>query len=391
MNNKKRAIFLGLISTLSILSYKYKNSIEKNIDNTDPTDFTEIVNYFDISDDYVCKDSEIVIYNSNKTIRGIINKNTKIYIINEDNDFYNVITENGIKGYVYKNDLDKSVDNYVLTKPIDINAEEHVINSDSNLSYYHTEYYNDQGGRSDVYFSIVPKDYTFGMALPYGKSWQKVSPVDLVNGKVDVYDVTGDNVLDRINAPLAINISLTGEGIVMVNGEIIHNDKPVGGNVIFVRRDGSRGYTPDSSYDSELGTTLEERLRREGAVTAAQGFEVIYANGKTQEIGNVAITHPDVYKDGSARHQRTFFAELNTGEMVLIVSEGRFGGDAGMSRDEMIDFVFKHVSKDVKWIMNFDGGGSTIMVADGKKIDANHDNGTSATRNRPDMLYVKRK
>ena len=391
MNNKKKAIFLGLISTLSILTYKYKNNIEKNIDNTDSTDFTESVNFFDISDDYVCKDNEIVIYNSNKTIRGIINKNTKIYIINEDNDFYNVITENGISGYVRKNDLDKSVDNYVITKPLDINAEEHVINSDSNLSYYHTEYYNDQGGRSDVYFSIVPKDYTFGMALPHGKSWQKVSPVDLVNGKVDVYDVTGDNVPDRINAPLAINISLTGEGIVMVNGEIIHNDKPVGGNVIFVRADGTRGYTPDSSYDSELGTTLEERLRKEGAVTAAQGFEVIYANGKTQDIGNVAITHPDVYGDGNARHQRTFFAELNTGEMVLIVSEGRFAGDAGMSRDEMIDFVFKHVSKDVKWIMNFDGGGSTIMVADGKKIDANHDNGTSATRNRPDMLYVKRK
>ena len=69
--------------------------------------------------------------------------------------------------------------------------------------------------------------------------------------------------------------------------------------------------------------------------------------------------------------------------------EGRFGGDAGMTIHEINDFILTQVSRDVDFIYNADGGGSSIFVFDGKKIDANHESNSSDIRYRPEMMYVE--
>lgn len=133
MKNKRKAIFFALISTLSILSYKYKNSNDTNndvvINNYDYviSDLNkEYLDRFSLVGSYAYVVNDTILLNLNKQIVGTINESEIAYVIAENSELYVINTKYGSNALINKRDakiLDKN--NYV-----------------TDLSVYHNNYHN---------------------------------------------------------------------------------------------------------------------------------------------------------------------------------------------------------------------------------------------------------
>jgi exopolysaccharide biosynthesis protein len=105
-------------------------------------------------------------------------------------------------------------------------------------------------------------------------------------------------------------------------------------------------------------------------MTALGGVGMIVAGGKpvTDSINVGEKTNLNFL---TARHPRTFVGfDRDTTKLYLCVVDGRQPSSQGMNFREMADFL---VSIGVWNAVNFDGGGSTTMVVQGKIVNSPSD------------------
>lgn len=134
MKNRRKAIFFALISTLSILNYKYKNSNENVTDDVVVNNYDhvisdlnkEYVDRFNLVGSYAYIVNNTILFNQSKQIVGTINESEIAYIIAENSELYVINTKYGSNALINKNYAKVIDKNYYVT----------------DLSVYHNNYHN---------------------------------------------------------------------------------------------------------------------------------------------------------------------------------------------------------------------------------------------------------
>lgn len=128
---------------------------------------------------------------------------------------------------------------------------------------------------------------------------------------------------------------------------------------------------PDFQGDSvaEMGWSLS-LSEPDGVTEAIGGFPLLLADGET--VGDLEVAdRPDFARE---RHPRTAVGlDLAARRLWLVVVDGRQEGwSAGMSLPELADFMVALGARDA---LNLDGGGSSVMVIEGRRVSRPSDAG----------------
>lgn len=110
---------------------------------------------------------------------------------------------------------------------------------------------------------------------------------------------------------------------------------------------------------------------RESDVTAAEllsrGAQEVFSFGPgLVSDGEITVSEEDEVGRAKASNPRTAIGWLDTGHVVLVVSDGRTGDNEGLSLYELAAFMH---SLGVETAYNLDGGGSSTMVFNGEVIN----------------------
>ena len=269
-------------------------------------------------------------------------------------------------------------------------------------------YYSDVEGPIEVHYAIIPADNPpmLSISTAVGKG-----------GKDAIYRRTPMQQAMDIGATLAVNISLFGGGRngkrrdggsgIEWDGEHLfvgsHYDTDT---TLYMTKDGQLSYFDNKTvFRGKSKAQVAQILEDNNVAWAAKGFYPIIANGQNVNSSN---TDPNIYngrvnkKTGeftdSARHPRTFIGQLENGDYIIGVSDGRFRNEQGkkvygMTLDEVADFATNYAvdasgnKVKVKFLYNADGGGSSAYIEDGEKKNWSDWKGNDRPTN--DILYVR--
>lgn len=266
-------------------------------------------------------------------------------------------------------------------------------------------YYSEEGP-IEVHYAIIPADNPpmLSISTSVGK-----------NGKDAIYQRTPMQQAKDVGATLAVNISLFGKGRtgnrrdggsgIEWDGEHLfvgsHYDTDT---TLYMTNDGQMSYFDNKTvFRGKNKAQVAQILEENNVAWAAKGFYPIIVDG---ENVNQLNTDPNIctkrlnkktgeFTTDTARHPRTFVGQLENGDYIIGVSDGRFFNEQGikvkgMTLDEVADFATNYaVDADgnkvkVKFLYNADGGGSSAYVEDGEK--KNYSGEDRATN---DILFVR--
>ena len=208
-------------------------------------------------------------------------------------------------------------------------------------------------GRCELGFSVVPEERS---------GWGPLSRVtEMLQGETDP-------VLAAVNGDF---FTLEGRpiGPEIAEGRLrLRSPRPV-----FAWRAGADPWIGRPEFDgdsvAEMGWSL--RLSEpDGATEAIGGFPLLLAGG--EKVGDLEVAdRPDFALE---RHPRTAVGlDLEMQRLWLVVVDGRQEGwSAGMSLPELADFMQALGARDA---LNLDGGGSSVMVIEGRRVSRPSDAG----------------
>ena len=133
--------------------------------------------------------------------------------------------------------------------------------------------------------------------------------------------------------------------------------------------------TLNSVKNSEYST---QDIINMNPVWASKGFYTIARDGQYVDENTI---DPSLSID---KHPRTFIGQDYEGNYIIGVCDGRGENEAGMTLREVYDFVNTEVTDNLRFLFNGDGGGSSAIIYDGKKLNSNTD---GSERERPDLIY----
>ena len=101
--------------------------------------------------------------------------------------------------------------------------------------------------------------------------------------------------------------------------------------------------------------------------SASRGAQEVFSFGPgLVSDGEITVSEEDEVGRAKASNPRTAIGWLDTGHVVLVVSDGRTGDNEGLSLYELAAFLH---SLGVETAYNLDGGGSSTMVFNGEVIN----------------------
>ncbi len=248
------------------------------------------------------------------------------------------------------------------------------------INYKKTIYSQENGLKTTVYWAKIPKKYKPMLGLA-NDSVLEISD----SGKIAVSTLEPSINAQNHNATLAINLG-HWHGIVVNDGELLRAGvNEIRGHVVnygdtlYMDKKGNLHALKNSMYDAD-------DLMKLNPVWAVKGFFAIVKDNKF-------ITE---YDDEEAeyvkkRHPRTFIGQMTNGTYFVGVSEGRTSMDAGLTLEEIYEFVQKYISNNIKIIYLGDGGGSSGFIYKGKKINKKIDDNFTTERKTPNIIYFGKK
>ena len=190
----------------------------------------------------------------------------------------------------------------------------------------------------------------------------------------NITDTTSD-MAEENNAVLAINGDYYGarqSGYVIRNG-VVYRSQGSNGEDMVISKDGSL------SFISESDTTTDSLHQK-------QAWQVLSFGPVLVENGQVAVSENDEVGMAMASNPRTAIGTVAKNHYLFVVSDGRTSESAGLSLDELANFM---KSLGATNVYNLDGGGSSTMVFQGEVVNNPTTNGNKISeRAVSDILYI---
>ncbi|MBO4733353.1 MAG: phosphodiester glycosidase family protein [Clostridia bacterium] len=179
---------------------------------------------------------------------------------------------------------------------------------------------------------------------------------------------------ESVGAILAVNGDNYGSretGYVIRNGKL-WRDTPSVGDALAIYSDGSFKIINQSEISAQ-------ELLEDGALNVFSFGPALVQDGeitvsKNSEVGKAMASNP-----------RTAIGIIDDLHYILVVSDGRTSQSEGLSLYELAEFMKE---SGVRIAYNFDGGGSSTMVFDGRIINNPTTNGSIKERSVTDIVYV---
>ena len=182
-------------------------------------------------------------------------------------------------------------------------------------------------------------------------------------------------IAERAGAILAINGDFYGsrESGYVIRGGTLYRDTPSSNDALAIYKDGSFEIIDQSEVSAQ-------ELLDNGAIN-------VFSFGPALvEDGEITVNRNTEVGKAMANNPRTAIGIIDELHYVFIVSDGRTSESVGLSLYELAEFA---KSLGVKTAYNFDGGGSSTMVFDGKVINNPTTNGKSIKeRSVSDIVYI---
>lgn len=186
---------------------------------------------------------------------------------------------------------------------------------------------------------------------------------------------TTSETAESVGAILAINGDYYGareKGYVIRNGVLYREDGREGQEDLVLYQDGSMA------------------VIREGEVSAeelvSQGAWQVWSFGPALiENGEIAVSTTDEVAKAMQDNPRTAIGILESGDYVMVVSDGRTDASEGLSLYELADFL-KGLGAVTAY--NLDGGGSSTMVYQGELVNQPTTTGRIKERAVSDIIYI---
>ena len=183
------------------------------------------------------------------------------------------------------------------------------------------------------------------------------------------------SIAERVGAILAINGDFYGsrESGYVIRGGTLYRDTPSTNDALAIYEDGSFKIINQSDISAY-------ELLDDGAIN-------VFSFGPARvENGKVTVNKNTEVGKAMANNPRTAIGLIDDLHYVFVVSDGRTNESSGLSLYELAGFMEK---LGVKTAYNFDGGGSSTMVFDGKVINNPTTNGKSIKeRSVSDIVYI---
>lgn len=157
----------------------------------------------------------------------------------------------------------------------------------------------------------------------------------------------------------------TAVGVVVgVDSAVAGVDIPAGDMVIAERERPAPGADVSASLQPGDSVWWSQRVRNAPprVKELVGGFPMLLRDG----IAVVDRTRDMIPGFSEKRHPRTVVARRADGTVMLVAVDGRREGSAGMTLDELTNFMKALGASDA---LNLDGGGSTTMVVDGRVVN----------------------
>lgn len=186
---------------------------------------------------------------------------------------------------------------------------------------------------------------------------------------------TTSETAESVGAILAVNGDYYGareKGYVIRNGVLYREDGREGQEDLVLYQDGSMV------------------VIREGEVSAeelvSQGAWQVWSFGPALiENGEIAVSTTDEVAKAMQDNPRTAIGILESGDYVMVVSDGRTDASEGLSLYELADFL-KGLGAVTAY--NLDGGGSSTMVYQGDLVNQPTTTGRIKERAVSDIIYI---
>lgn len=198
---------------------------------------------------------------------------------------------------------------------------------------------SDKGVTTDVWYSIIPSDYTPELFLAN----DQINTVELANR-----NAYRNKTSLQINAGLCNTTTYVTTGLVINHSELLKENDDMSNdyNIIYMLPDGTLDSVP-----GDTPTSTVEGLAPEWAVTS---WGPIVQNG-------VEIPHSNTdYKP------RTFIGQDTSGNYIVGVATGRKYDQQGLTQPQIKTFV-ESVGFTPYFLFNLDGGGSSQMISMGRR------------------------
>lgn len=186
---------------------------------------------------------------------------------------------------------------------------------------------------------------------------------------------TTSETAESVGAILAVNGDYYGareKGYVIRNGVLYREEGREGQEDLVLYQDGSMA------------------VIREGEVSAeelvSQGAWQVWSFGPALiENGEIAVSTTDEVAKAMQDNPRTAIGILESGDYVMVVSDGRTDASEGLSLYELADFL-KGLGAVTAY--NLDGGGSSTMVYQGELVNQPTTTGRIKERAVSDIIYI---
>ena len=168
--------------------------------------------------------------------------------------------------------------------------------------------------------------------------------------------------------------------ILMINGDFRKPDASEGKGIVR-----NNQIVSDADFNGVMGIKLDGTLCEVRATSAQEVLDMGIRD--TFTFGPALVRNGKVLNlDDETRHPRTFIGQVERAdgllEYYLVVCEGRTEGESGLTCKDMGKFL---AERGCKFGYNLDGGGSSVMVFNGKVLNTS----TYGQRANVDYLYIK--
>lgn len=185
---------------------------------------------------------------------------------------------------------------------------------------------------------------------------------------------TTSNMAEEAGAVLAINGDYYGfrdDGYVLRNGVLYRDTASTGTDALVVYGDGTMAAV---SQDTTSAAQLEE----------SGAWQVLSFGPVLVSDGSLAVTAGDEVDQSMGSNPRTAIGMVSPLHYVVVVSDGRTDGNAGLSLYQLAQ-VF--VDNGAVFAYNLDGGGSTTLYFKGEVLNSPTSGNRSGERSVSDIVY----
>lgn len=209
------------------------------------------------------------------------------------------------------------------------------------ITYEEVRYQGETDRRTTIYYSIIPAEFK--------------PELTIANDTIDTVEEPGKNAMKSM-ATLCTNIGAcdpeTGltKGIIIKDGELLHSDTSItSGSTLYMLNDGTLNSTASDTPTAEV-VALNPKW-------AVMGWRTLVKDGSTVDLGVDDTPAP-----------RTFIGQDANGNYLVGVCSGREYTEGGLYYRDIEPFM-ESVGFTPYFAFAGDGGGSSVMIYKGKRVN----------------------